>query len=249
MKKINPTNLRLLGVLRINKHVMPTYTDDGKPSTLIRYTAYNTETEKIIGYADLNPKNHSIENVSIDRSYRRQGVAMYLYDYIENDIKNNLYPSSEDLPDGASKFWKHRARTKLVRRLATKKNPVPYSDENVRRWAIVNIPKIIKESTIYFDSYTLNKKISGFFITYFMLSSQRFVGAKYTLIIYTKLWNYLLVAPISKLDRIKYWKYYTKTKELARFAGTHAEKLYKNYFDQKEADVIWINWLKEHFEN
>ena len=69
---------------------------------------------KKIAYAEIFENANYIEDVQIyDEKYRRKGLATYLYDYIERDLRRKLKPSPFLLKDG-EKFWENRNKRKNV---------------------------------------------------------------------------------------------------------------------------------------
>lgn len=63
---------------------------------------------KKIAYAEIFENANYVDDVQIyDEKYRRKGLATYLYDYIERDLRKKLVPSPIQLLDG-EKFWEKR---------------------------------------------------------------------------------------------------------------------------------------------
>ena len=55
-----------------------------------------------------------VDDIQIyDEKNRRKGLATYLYDYIESDLRRKLKPSPIQLSDG-EKFWENRNKRKTV---------------------------------------------------------------------------------------------------------------------------------------
>ena len=60
-----------------------------------------------------NPTDKDFLRQIYDEKYRRKGLATYLYDYIERDLRRKLKPSPFLLKDG-EKFWENRNKRKNV---------------------------------------------------------------------------------------------------------------------------------------
>lgn len=76
----------------------------------ILYYLYNANN-RVIGMASIkiNTNNAHIE---INKNYQRKGLATFLYNFIEKDLKIKLKPSNTQTKDG-KKFWKNRMLRKL----------------------------------------------------------------------------------------------------------------------------------------
>lgn len=58
-----------------------------------------------IGRATLNEKENYLTNIRLDENYRRKGLALNLYDYIEYVIDNKLKPSPDKISKEAQSLW------------------------------------------------------------------------------------------------------------------------------------------------
>lgn len=136
IKRKNPRDEELLKQLIIKKK---------KFGNNIMYEALiydDIDTDELIhvGYAEFNPDKIWIDNVEIDKLFKRKGVATYLYDYIEKDQNVKLKPSNSLFPAG-KKFW--------INRLKQRKNPIknmkqnPFPNEHAARQTEPD-PKIYK---------------------------------------------------------------------------------------------------------
>jgi hypothetical protein len=74
---------------------------------LIVYKIYFRDNQ--IGYVEIIKGTNFIEDIVINEEFRRKGLANYLYNYIEKDLKIKLRPSSVQLEDGKA-FWKARLK-------------------------------------------------------------------------------------------------------------------------------------------
>ena len=61
-----------------------------------------------IGRATLNEKENYLTNIRINENYRRKGLALNLYDYIEYIIGKKLKPSPDKISIEAQKLWLKR---------------------------------------------------------------------------------------------------------------------------------------------
>jgi hypothetical protein len=107
LKKKNPTNYKLLSEieiqkLKITKNNYSSWGDLGQ--ILYRIIKDN----RILGQARYDPKRKVVDDITIYEC-KRQGLATYLYDYIEADQKIILMPSETLLDDGKA-FWKARLK-------------------------------------------------------------------------------------------------------------------------------------------
>lgn len=113
-----------------------------KKNDYILYTLYN-KYNRYLGSAhvyfseidDIN--NIGNAHVQIIQSYQRKGLASFLYDYIEKDLKIKLKISSDPSKD-AKAFWKNRLKTRAI---IKKKNPTDL--------AFLRLITIVKNSTPY----------------------------------------------------------------------------------------------------
>ncbi len=129
LKRSNPKNKKLLNELKIERKLK-----HRQPPVLNEVYAYNIyHNNKQIGYVWVNKTNSLINKVEIlDSDYMRQGIATYLYDYIEKDLDIKLRPSNNLSSDGAE-FWKNRliknpsskSKPKNARTLITSKTKTP----------------------------------------------------------------------------------------------------------------------------
>lgn len=101
-KITNPTDYSFLRLLRIEKRKLEFSSDN------IMFVYVVFFRGKKIAYAEIFENANYIEDVQIyDEKYRRKGLATYLYDYIEKDLRRKLKPSPFLLKDG-EKFWENR---------------------------------------------------------------------------------------------------------------------------------------------
>lgn len=107
-KKKNPKNDYLLSDLEIRKSMSYDLVNDPHIlySVYYRYDNKNNLIGKI--YVKLGSNSAHVE---VHKDFRRQGVASYVYDHIEKDLKIKLRPSSNQLEDGEA-FWKNRLKRK-----------------------------------------------------------------------------------------------------------------------------------------
>ena len=105
-KKKNPANYKLLAEIEIQKLKITKndYSSWGDPGQIL-YRILN-KNGKVLGQARYDPKRKVVDDIAI-YEMKRQGLATYLYDYIECDQKIILMPS-ETLLDGGKAFWKAR---------------------------------------------------------------------------------------------------------------------------------------------
>lgn len=108
-KKSNPTDLSFLRLIKITKIIIPIQCWNGLLEVLIKYNIWFRN--KKIGYVEIIEGSDSIEDVLIDEEYRRKGLATYLYNYIEKDLRIKLKPNSIQLEDGIA-FWQNRSKKK-----------------------------------------------------------------------------------------------------------------------------------------
>ena len=93
----NPTDKDFLRQIRIEKF------DNG---VFIRYEViYNGE--EIAVFIIYHGNNYISDAEVLDDTYKRRGLATYVYSYIEKDLKIKLQPSKEQSWYG-KKFWQHR---------------------------------------------------------------------------------------------------------------------------------------------
>ena len=62
---------------------------------------------KSVGYTRVNKNTNEVEFTTVDREYRRRGIASKLYDAIEKYIGKAVKPSDTQ-SDDAQEFWKNR---------------------------------------------------------------------------------------------------------------------------------------------
>lgn len=84
----NPTDQGLLNNIIIDKTMSRI-----PGSKYINYTILYLD--ECIGRASIKLKNRNISNIWIDHRYRNKGLATYLYNHIENDLRIKLQPSGE----------------------------------------------------------------------------------------------------------------------------------------------------------
>lgn len=104
----NPTDLSLLRMIKIVRKEIELGVWNRKRKSeeiLIVYKIYFRDNQ--IGYVEIIKGTNFIEDVVINEEFRRKGLANYLYNYIEKDLKIKLRPSSVQLEDGKA-FWKAR---------------------------------------------------------------------------------------------------------------------------------------------
>ena len=88
-------------------------------------------------------------------SYKRKGIASFIYDYIEKDQNVKLTPSNILLPPG-KEFWKNRSRKQLLAVLKTRTNP---TDKDFL--SKVKIQKVLNKEYISYEAFYNNKYIAG----------------------------------------------------------------------------------------
>lgn len=134
-RKRNPTNKKLLAEVQIEKLLITRneYWTWGNPGQLLYRikikSVRNIGQDRTIGQARYDPKLKVIDDISIDEKYRRQGLATYLYDYIEQDQKVKLKPSDYLLEPG-KEFWKARSKNPRDDDFLAKVNIVKYNLKN-----------------------------------------------------------------------------------------------------------------------
>lgn len=116
--RVNPTDYSFLRLLKIEKRILnfssdSTFTSPNfKDNIMYKYVV--KLRGKTIAYAEIFENANYVEDVQIyDEKYRRKGLATYLYDYIERDLRRKLKPSPFLLKDG-EKFWENRNKRKNV---------------------------------------------------------------------------------------------------------------------------------------
>lgn len=110
LTKKNPTDLSLLRMIKIVRKEIELGVWNRKRRSeeiLIVYKIYFRDNQ--IGYVEIIKGTNFIEDVVINEEFRRKGLANYLYNYIEKDLKIKLRPSSVQLDDGKA-FWKARLK-------------------------------------------------------------------------------------------------------------------------------------------
>ena len=105
-KKKNPRNDYLLSDLEIRKSISYEIMNDPHIlySIYYRYDGKNNLIGKF--YIKLGSNSAHME---VHKDFRRQGIASYVYDYIERDLNIKLKPNSNQLEDG-KEFWKARLK-------------------------------------------------------------------------------------------------------------------------------------------
>lgn len=95
----NPTDKDFLRQIRIEKF------DNG---VFIRYEViYNGE--EIAIFILHKGKNYIEDSEIFSNEFKHKGLATYVYNHIEKDLKIKLKPSKQQSRDGKL-FWQHRAR-------------------------------------------------------------------------------------------------------------------------------------------
>lgn len=134
--KRNPTDYDILNKISITKKKY----EDGN----IEYLAY--VKDKLIGGIGFNIYKGYVIWVQIEPSFRRKGIASYLYDHVEKDLNIKLKPSPYLLNDG-EKFWKNRSK---------KQNPT--DKEFLSK---VKIKKVLNKEYISYEAFYNNRYIAG----------------------------------------------------------------------------------------
>ena len=102
----NPTDYSFLRLLKIEKRKL----EFSNENIMFVYVVFFRG--KKIAYAEIFENANYVDDVQIyDEKYRRKGLATYLYDYIEKDLRRKLKPASIQLLDG-EKFWENRSNKK-----------------------------------------------------------------------------------------------------------------------------------------
>lgn len=106
LKRSNPINNYLLSDLEIRKSISYEIMNDPHIlySIYYRYDNKNNLIGKV--YVKLGSNSAHVE---IHKDFRRQGIASYVYDYVERDLNIKLKPNSNQLDDG-KEFWKNRLK-------------------------------------------------------------------------------------------------------------------------------------------
>ena len=108
----NPTDLEFLKLINIKKRKIKISNEPkSEYKYLTRYDIYFDDVEDRIGYVLIRRDQGHVRDVEIDEEYRRKGLASFVYDYIEKDLKIKLRPSFNQLDDGIA-FWKNRLKRK-----------------------------------------------------------------------------------------------------------------------------------------
>jgi hypothetical protein len=81
-----------------------------KNSPYTNYVAYLNNRE-VVSEASFDRENKKVELIRTEDKYKRKGLASLIYDYIEEDQKVKLKPSSVLLSDGKA-FWKAHRKIK-----------------------------------------------------------------------------------------------------------------------------------------
>jgi GNAT superfamily N-acetyltransferase len=92
----NPRNDELLSKIKIKKRI----TNNG-------FTYDVLYEDNSIAYVEIAKNKNNIHWIEIAAKYQRKGLATYLYNYIERDLKIKLNPSDCLLAEGKA-FWKAR---------------------------------------------------------------------------------------------------------------------------------------------
>lgn len=108
----NPTDFEFLKLIKIKKRKIKISNESRSDHKyLTRYDIYFDNQEDRIGYVLIKRDQGYVRDVEIDEEYRRKGLASFVYDHIEKDLKIKLRPSSNQLEDGEA-FWKNRLKRK-----------------------------------------------------------------------------------------------------------------------------------------
>lgn len=108
--KRNPTDIEFLKKIKIIKRKLKVSNEiKSEYNNLTRYDIYFNNEEDRIGYVLIRRDDGHVRDVEIDEEYRRKGLASFVYDYIEKDLKIKLRPSNNQLEDGFQ-FWKSRLK-------------------------------------------------------------------------------------------------------------------------------------------
>ena len=107
-----PTDFEFLKLIKIKKRKIKISNESRSDHKyLTRYDIYFDNQEDRIGYVLIRRDQGYVRDVEIDEEYRRKGLASFVYDHIEKDLKIKLRPSSNQLEDGEA-FWKNRLKRK-----------------------------------------------------------------------------------------------------------------------------------------
>jgi hypothetical protein len=120
----NPTDDELIKKINIKRI---------KKGDKIIYNVYLGNSE--IGYVEIYKGDDFVDLANVSPSFRRKGVATYVYDYIENDLGIKLRPSDLQLQSHAD-FWKNR--------LKSRPNPKCKTIEVRRKIRILGKPRVVK---------------------------------------------------------------------------------------------------------
>lgn len=101
IREKNPTDDEFLKRLKIES-----FGNNDKFSNVIVYIAI-INNKSLVAEAVYDIITGHVELVITKESYRRKGVATYMYNYIEKDLGIKLKPSKLLLEDGKL-FWKNR---------------------------------------------------------------------------------------------------------------------------------------------
>lgn len=99
----NPRDNEFLAKINIVKYNL-------KNSPYTNYVAYLNNRE-VVSEASFDRENKKVELIRTEDKYKRKGLASLIYDYIEEDQRVKLKPSSTLLSDGKA-FWKARRKAK-----------------------------------------------------------------------------------------------------------------------------------------
>lgn len=109
--KSNPSDYNFLNQLVIikSKSLSPKSKNKIKNIEMIQYLIFYKN--ELIGEVDIEKGTNFIASIEILEQFQRKGIASYVYDYIEDDLKIKLKPSTPLLDDGKA-FWKNRKLTR-----------------------------------------------------------------------------------------------------------------------------------------
>ncbi len=251
----NPKNENLLKTLKIKK-IIPIdfkridytpydyfYTDLGDIVYLVEDLNKNS-----LGFAIYSKRNETISSISILKDYQRQGIASFLYDYIEKDLHIRLRPSSILLSDGEA-FWENRMK---------KKNPIKFKKRNPnKKLLILDIDEtlVFVDNKYFFKPY---KKLEPDFavLSYFGVKRPfldqflRDISKKYDLALWTsgnkeyaEEINELIFKPL----KIKL-KFIFSNEDLIK-GQKDLDIVIDNFPEYSKKDVIAIDDNKEYFLN
>ena len=127
LKLKNPTDKDFLRLIRIEKF------DNG---VFIRYEVY-LKDKWIAVFVLSSGQNYIADSEVFRDEHKHKGLATFMYDYIEKDLKIRLKPSKDQTKDGKL-FWQHRTSKKpnptdysFLRLLKIEKRKLEFSDDNI----------------------------------------------------------------------------------------------------------------------